>query len=70
MKTLEGEHMNRLKELRAQSNLTQKAVANAVGITTSYYGMIELGVRKPSLSLAMDLARFFDTSVEDIFFDL
>lgn len=62
--------MNRLKELRAQSNLTQKAVANAVGITTSYYGMIELGVRKPSLSLAMDLARFFDTSVEDIFFDL
>ena len=62
--------MNRLKELRAQNNLTQKAVANAVGITTSYYGMIELGVRKPSLSLAMDLARFFDTSVEDIFFDL
>lgn len=62
--------MNRLKELRAQSNLTQKAVANAVGITTSYYGMIELGVRKPSLSLAMDLARFFDTSVEEIFVDL
>lgn len=62
--------MNRLKELRAQNNLTQKAVARAVGITTSYYGMIELGVRKPSLSLAMDLARFFDTSVEDIFFDL
>lgn len=62
--------MNRLKELRAQNNLTQKAVARAIGITTSYYGMIELGVRKPSLSLAMDLARFFDTSVEEIFVDL
>ncbi|MGM9532715.1 helix-turn-helix transcriptional regulator [Intestinibacter sp.] len=62
--------MNRLKELRAQNNLTQKAVARAVGITTSYYGMIELGVRKPSLSLAMDLARFFGTSVEEIFVDL
>ena len=62
--------MNRLKELRAQNNLTQKAVARAVGITTSYYGMIELGVRKPSLSLAMDLARFFDTYVEEIFVDL
>ena len=62
--------MNRLKELRAQNNLTQKAVARAVGITTSYYGMIEVGVRKPSLSLAMDLARFFDTSVEEIFVDL
>ena len=62
--------MNRLKELRAQNNLTQKAVARAVGITTSYYGIIELGVRKPSLSLAMDLARFFDTSVEEIFVDL
>ena len=62
--------MNKLKELRAQSNLTQKAVAKAVGITTSYYGMIELGVRKPSLTLAMDLAKFFDTTVEEIFTDL
>lgn len=62
--------MNKLKELRAQNNLTQKAVARAVGITTSYYGMIELGVRKPSLTLAMDLAEFFNTSVEEIFYDL
>ena len=62
--------MNRLKELRAERNLTQKAVAKAVGITTSYYGMIELGVRQPSLSLALDLAEFFNTSVEDIFYDL
>ena len=62
--------MNKLKKLRSQSNLTQKAVAKAVGITTSYYGMIELGVRKPSLTLAMDLAKFFDTTVEEIFTDL
>ena len=62
--------MNNLKELRTKKNLKQREVAEAVGITTSYYGMIELGVRKPSLSLAMDLARFFDTSVEEIFVDL
>lgn len=62
--------MNKLKELRIQSKLPQKAVAKAVGITTSYYGMIELGVRKPNLSLAIELAKFFNTSVEAIFTDL
>lgn len=61
--------MNKLKEFRAQMGIPQKAVAKAVGITTSYYGMIELGVRKPSLKLAIDLAKFFNTSVESIFTD-
>ncbi len=58
---------NQLKLLRTTKGLQQKDVAMAIGITTSYYGMIEVGSRKPSLIIALKLANFFDIPVEDIF---
>ena len=58
---------NQLKFLRATNGLQQKDVARAIGITTSYYGMIEVGTRKPSLVIALKLAKFFNIPVEDIF---
>ena len=59
--------MSNLKEIRTKRNLKQREVAEALGITTSYYGMIEIGTRKPSLSLALKMARYFDLSIEEIF---
>lgn len=59
--------MNILKELRVKNNLKQRQVAESLGITTSYYGMIELGKREPSLSLAIKISRYFNLSVEEIF---
>ncbi|MFR3499765.1 MAG: helix-turn-helix transcriptional regulator, partial [Paraclostridium bifermentans] len=47
--------MNDLKKLRKKIKVTQKDVAENIGITTSYYGMIETGVRVPSLSTAIKL---------------
>lgn len=58
---------NQLKLLRTTKGLQQKDVAMAIGITTSYYGMIEVGSRKPSLIIALKLANFFNIPVEDIF---
>ena len=58
---------NQLKFLRTANGLQQKDVAKAIGVTTSYYGMIEVGTRKPSLVIALKLAKFFNISVEDIF---
>ena len=58
---------NHLRELRGSTK--QKEVAKQVGITTSYYGMIETGSRKPSLDVAMRLAKHFNVSAESIFFD-
>jgi putative transcriptional regulator len=55
--------------LRNKRNLKQKDVAKAVGVTTSYYGMIELGERNPCLELAGKIANFFGTKVENIFFE-
>lgn len=59
--------MNKLKKLRKEKNLKQREVAKALGITTSYYGMIEIGTRRPSLNLAIKISRYFDLSVEEVF---
>ncbi|CEN84262.1 helix-turn-helix transcriptional regulator [Paraclostridium sordellii] len=58
--------MNDLKKLRKKIKVTQKDVARNIGITTSYYGMIETGVRAPSLSTAIKLSKYFGLPVEKI----
>lgn len=60
---------NKLFNLREGDGLTQKDIAEKIGITTSHYGMIELGVRNPSLIIAHKLAIFFKTTIDDIFFN-
>lgn len=55
----------KLKELRG--NKKQKEVAKDIGITASYYGMIEAEIRKPSLSVAMKLSQYFGVPVEILF---
>lgn len=59
---------NKLKLLRTLRRLNQQDVAEKVGITCSYYGMIENGVRTPNLINAYKLAIFFETTIENIFF--
>lgn len=59
---------NQLKLLRISKNLQQKDIAKSIGVSTSYYGMIELGTRKPSLCVAYKLSKFFRTPIETIFF--
>lgn len=58
----------KLKKLREQRGLLQKDIAGSIGITTSYYGMIELGTRQPSIVVAHKLSDFFEVSIEEIFF--
>ena len=59
---------NRLLIFRNKNKLTQREIAEKVGITTSAYGMLETGVRTPSLGTAYELSRFFNTTIEEIFF--
>lgn len=64
-----------LINMRKNRKLTQKEVVNeleqlyGIKITVSYYGMIEQGVRTPSLELAIAIAGLFNANVEDIFFE-
>ena len=59
---------NKISILRKNNNWTQKEVAKKLNITTSYLGMIETGVRTPSLDIAYKIAKLFNTSIEKIFF--
>lgn len=58
-----------LKELRIEKGLTQEEVAKAIGISTSYYGMIEIGRRKSTLKVAKKIANFYEKTIDDIFFN-
>ena len=57
----------KLKVFRAMRDLTQEALANEIGVTRQTVIAIEKGKYNPSLELAFKIARYFDTSIEDIF---
>lgn len=56
-----------LQTLRKNQGLSRSNVADSLGITLGYYGMIESGTRQPRLDLAQRIAGMFDTTVEQIF---
>ena len=57
----------RLKELRAREGLKQEELARLVGVRRETIGNPEAGRYNPSLRLAMDIAKVFNCTVEDIF---
>ena len=46
-----------VRRLRADRGWTQEHLAEAAGLTTTYVGQIERGVRVPSLTVILKLAR-------------
>jgi putative transcriptional regulator len=60
---------NNLRRCRFDYNeMSQEDLANAVGVTRQSIHSIEKGKFVPSTFLAMKLAKFFNKTVEDIFF--
>ena len=57
----------RIRELRARDRLSQEELARKVGVRRETIGNLENGRYNPSLKLAMDIAKVFHTTVEDIF---
>jgi putative transcriptional regulator len=58
---------NKLKVLRAEHDLTQEQLANAVEVSRQTINAIEKEKFDPSLVLAIKLARLFKTDIEEIF---
>ncbi len=54
----------RLKELRAVNNMTQQDLAKAVNVCKSAVSAWEIGRNQPSYDILMDIAKFFDVSVD------
>jgi putative transcriptional regulator len=58
---------NRLRDLRAERDLTQAALAEKVGVSRKTINTVENGVFVPSALLALRLARALGCPVEAIF---
>jgi DNA-binding XRE family transcriptional regulator len=56
-----------LKDVRTKFKLKQSDVAKSVGISESYYNMIENGNRVPPVDTAALIARTLHLSLDDFF---
>ena len=57
----------KIKEYRAKLNMNQSELAERTGVRRETIIRLEKGQYNPSLKLAMDIARIFGTTVEEIF---
>ncbi len=62
-----AEFTTRLKELRASRNMKQGELAELVGVRRETIIRLEKGLYNPSLKLAVDIARVFGCTVEEVF---
>lgn len=58
---------NRLEELRKKRGIKQEELAEILEVSRQTVGSLENGRYNPSIILAIKIARFFGTSVEEIF---
>ena len=61
-----GNHLRRCRF--EHDEISQQALANAVGVTRLTIHSVEKGKFVPSALLAFKLARFFDKNVEEVFY--
>ena len=62
--------MKREALINARENILKKSqleMAEMLGISRTFYNQIENGTRNPSLSLAIDISKLFNTPVEVLF---
>lgn len=59
--------LNDVRELREARGLSQAALGDALGVSRQTVNSIETGKYDPSLPLAITIARYFETTIEEIF---
>ena len=57
----------RIHELRKERNIQQTELAELVGVRRETIGKLENGKYNPSLKLALDIAKVFGKTVEEVF---
>lgn len=58
--------VNRVKELRTAAGMTQKALANQLGVTVPTVSKWELGQRTPELERVFRMTLIFGVPIEEI----
>lgn len=59
---------NRLKEVRAEKNLSQQELASMVGVSRNTISSLETGQYEPTAKLAYVLCIALDMRFEDLFY--
>lgn len=59
--------LKKLRDGRIERNLTQKQLADIVGISESYYCQLENGVRRMSLPVAQKIAIALNMGLDELF---
>ncbi len=54
----------KLRELRKEKGVTQKVVADAIGVTKNAYANYEQGIREPSNQILVALCRYYKVSAD------
>lgn len=54
----------RLKELRKERSVGQIELSNAIGVSKGIVSLWENGLREPTLSNLISIARYFDVSID------
>ena len=58
---------NNIKDLRKAHSITQDELASAVGVTRQTIISLENGKYNASLQLAYKIAKYFETTIENVF---
>jgi putative transcriptional regulator len=59
--------ITKIAEYRNEAQMSQEQLADLVGVRRETIGRLEKGLYNPSLKLAMDIAKVFEVSVEQVF---
>ena len=54
----------KLKLLRKQKGVSQRVVAEAIGVTLSAYSNYEQGIREPSNQILINLCKYYNVSAD------
>lgn len=60
--------LNQLPALRAQKGMSQQELADAIGVSRKTISTIETKRFTPSVVIALKLAAYFNTPVEQVFY--
>ena len=58
-----------IKVARAEKDMTQKALAEAVGVSRQTMNAIEKGEYNPTIRLCRKICRILDRSLDDLFWE-
>lgn len=58
---------DKIKELRAERNITQKEIADFLKCSPNVYSRYEIGARNPSYEILIRIADFYNVSTDYLF---